>query len=122
MPVLDGLGLLAGVTSDPSPASVRTVMLTTFELDEYVFEALELGASGFLLKDAAPRPIREAIRVVADGGSWPAPSVTRRVIEEFGTDVVPTGRVLASRIRPTASRRSSRGSRRAVRTPRQQPR
>jgi DNA-binding NarL/FixJ family response regulator len=85
MPVLDGLGLLAEVAADPDLAAVRVVMLTTFELDEYVFEALRTGASGFLLKDADPAALLDAIRVVADGGSLLAPSVTRRVIEEFGT-------------------------------------
>ena len=85
MPVLDGLGLLEQVGRDASLADVRLVMLTTFELDEYVFEALRLGASGFLLKDADPARLLDAIRVVADGGSLLAPSVTRRVIEEFGT-------------------------------------
>ena len=84
MPVLDGLGVLARVAQDESLAGVRAVMLTTFELDEYVFEALRLGASGFLLKDAEPARLLDAIRVVADGGSLLAPSVTRRVIEEFG--------------------------------------
>jgi DNA-binding NarL/FixJ family response regulator len=87
MPVLDGLALLAEVTSDPSLNEVRIVMLTTFELDEYVFEALEHGASGFLLKDAEPGHLLEAVRVVADGGSLLSPSVTRRVIESFGGSV-----------------------------------
>ncbi|SFC71962.1 two component transcriptional regulator, LuxR family [Nocardioides terrae] len=84
MPVLDGLGLLEQVGRDESLAGVRVVVLTTFELDEYVFEALRLGASGFLLKDAEPSALLDAVRVVADGGSLLAPSVTRRVIEEFG--------------------------------------
>ena len=84
MPVLDGLGLLREVVADPALSEVRVVMLTTFELDEYVFEALRLGASGFLLKDADPVSLLDAIRVVADGGSLLAPSVTRRVIEQFG--------------------------------------
>jgi DNA-binding NarL/FixJ family response regulator len=84
MPELDGLGLLTEVASDPSLAGVRVVVLTTFELDEYVFEALRSGASGFLLKDAEPARLLDAIRVVADGGSLLAPSVTRRVIEKFG--------------------------------------
>jgi DNA-binding NarL/FixJ family response regulator len=84
MPVLDGLGLLAEVSADALLADVRVVMLTTFELDEYVFEALRSGASGFLLKDAEPTALLDAIRVVADGGSLLAPSVTRRVIEHFG--------------------------------------
>jgi DNA-binding NarL/FixJ family response regulator len=71
-------------------------VLTTFELDEYVFEALRHGASGFLLKDAAPARLLDAIRVVAAGGSLLAPSVTRRVIEEFGT----TGRGRPARVHP----------------------
>jgi len=85
MPVLDGLGLLAEVGADAGLADVRVVMLTTFELDEYVFEALRSGASGFLLKDAEPSDLLDAVRVVADGGSLLAPSVTRRVIEHFGS-------------------------------------
>jgi DNA-binding NarL/FixJ family response regulator len=85
MPDVDGLELLREVNADPSLAEVRVVMLTTFELDEYVFEALRHGASGFLLKDADPSVLLDAIRVVADGGSLLAPSVTRRVIEQFGT-------------------------------------
>ncbi len=85
MPGLDGLALLREVNADAALAGVRVVMLTTFELDEYVFEALQHGASGFLLKDADPASLLEAIRVVADGGSLLAPSVTRRVIEHFGT-------------------------------------
>ena len=84
MPVLDGLALLREVTGDPSLAEVRVVMLTTFELDEYVFQALRYGASGFLLKDAEPTSLLAAIRIVADGGSLLAPTVTRRVIEHFG--------------------------------------
>ena len=85
MPVQDGLEMLREVAGDPALAAVRVVMLTTFELDEYVFEALRLGASGFLLKDAEPAALLDAIRVVADGGSLLAPSVTRRVIEHFGS-------------------------------------
>lgn len=84
MPGTDGLELLRQVTADESLAEVRVVMLTTFELDEYVFEALRHGASGFLLKDAEPTALLDAIRVVAEGGSLLAPSVTRRVIEHFG--------------------------------------
>jgi DNA-binding NarL/FixJ family response regulator len=96
MPVLDGLGLLAEVAADADLDAVRVVVLTTFELDEYVFEALRHGASGFLLKDAAPARLLDAIRVVAAGGSLLAPSVTRRVIEEFGT----TGRGRPARVHP----------------------
>ena len=85
MPVMDGLELLRAVSADPALAAVRVVVLTTFELDDYVFEALRLGASGFLLKDAEPAALLDAIRVVSAGGSLLAPTVTRRVIEHFGT-------------------------------------
>jgi DNA-binding NarL/FixJ family response regulator len=85
MPDVDGLDLLREVTADPALAEVRVVMLTTFELDDYVFEALRHGASGFLLKDADPSSLLDAIRAVAEGGSLLAPSVTRRVIEHFTT-------------------------------------
>jgi DNA-binding NarL/FixJ family response regulator len=84
MPVMDGVTMLREATGDPSLSDVRVVMLTTFELDEYVFESLRLGASGFLLKDDDPERILDAVRAVADGGSLLAPSVTRRVIEHFG--------------------------------------
>jgi DNA-binding NarL/FixJ family response regulator len=83
MPGLDGLEATRRITSDPSLAGVRVVMLTTFELDEYVFEALHAGASGFLLKDVEPDELREAVRVVAGGDALLAPSVTRRLIQEF---------------------------------------
>lgn len=83
MPIRDGLALLADVGADRGLDRVRLIMLTTFELDDYVFEALRLGASGFLLKDADPADLVAAIRIVAEGGSQLAPSVTRRVIEHF---------------------------------------
>jgi DNA-binding NarL/FixJ family response regulator len=83
MPVLDGLAALREITGDPALARVRVIMLTTFELDEYVFAALRAGASGFVLKDADPDELVRAVRVVADGGSLLSPSVTRRVIERF---------------------------------------
>ena len=84
MPVMDGLAMLKEVAADPALAQVRVVMLTTFELDEYVFEALRHGASGFLLKDAEPERLLDAVRVVAEGGSLLAPSVTTTVIQHFG--------------------------------------
>ena len=83
MPVLDGLAALREIGADPALAAVRVVVLTTFELDEYVFEALAGGASGFVLKDADPAELVRAVRVVADGGSLLSPSVTRKVIERF---------------------------------------
>lgn len=77
MPVLDGLAALREITSDSALAGVRVIMLTTFELDEYVFEALRGGASGFILKDAAPSELLHAIRVVAAGASLLSPSVNK---------------------------------------------
>jgi DNA-binding NarL/FixJ family response regulator len=83
MPVVDGLCALRKITADPGLRDVRVIMLTTFELDEYVFEALRAGASGFVLKDAEPEELVRAVRVVAVGGSLLSPSVTRRVIARF---------------------------------------
>ncbi len=83
MPGLDGLAALREITADPTLAGVHVVMLTTFGLDEYVFEALRRGASGFVLKDAEPVELLRAVRVVADGGSLLSPSVTRSVIARF---------------------------------------
>ncbi len=90
MPVMDGLEMLQEVAADPGLADVKVVMLTTFELDEYVFEALRHGASGFLLKDAEPESLLDAVRVVAEGGSLLAPSVTTTVIQHFGGSGPPT--------------------------------
>ncbi|MBP2476445.1 DNA-binding NarL/FixJ family response regulator [Crossiella equi] len=83
MPEVDGLAALREITADPALADVRVVMLTTFGLDEYVFEALRAGASGFVLKDAEPEELLRAVRVVARGGSLLSPSVTRSVIARF---------------------------------------
>lgn len=85
MPVRDGLSALRDIVADPACSTTRVIMLTTFELDEYVFEALRGGASGFLIKDGEPAELLHAIRVVADGGSLLASSVTRKLIEEFTT-------------------------------------
>jgi DNA-binding NarL/FixJ family response regulator len=83
MPKLDGLEATRRIVADPALADVRVLILTTFELDEYVFDALRAGASGFLLKDTEPVDLLRAIRVVADGAALLAPSVTRRLISEF---------------------------------------
>jgi DNA-binding NarL/FixJ family response regulator len=83
MPVLDGLQATAQITADPDLAGTRVVVLTTFELDEYVFGALRAGASGFLLKDVEPADLITAVRVVADGEALLAPRLTRRLIEAF---------------------------------------
>jgi DNA-binding NarL/FixJ family response regulator len=83
MPGVDGLEATRRITSEERLANVRVIMPTTFELDEYVFEALHAGASGFLLKDFAPEELRDAVRVIAQGEVLLAPSVTKRLIREF---------------------------------------
>jgi DNA-binding NarL/FixJ family response regulator len=83
MPVLDGITATRQITAAPESAGARVIILTTFDLDEYVFGALRAGASGFLLKDTLPADLISAIRVVAAGEALLAPSVTRRLISEF---------------------------------------
>ena len=83
MPVLDGLQATALIGADPALAGTRVLVLTTFELDEYVFGALRAGASGFLLKDVEPTALLDAVRLVARGEALLAPSVTRTVIAAF---------------------------------------
>ena len=84
MPNLDGVEATARVVAGPADGSVpRVIILTTFDLDEYVFAALRAGASGFLLKDTPAETLVEAVRTVASGDALLAPSVTRRVIEQF---------------------------------------
>jgi DNA-binding NarL/FixJ family response regulator len=83
MPGLDGLEATRRIASDERLDGVRIVILTTFELDEYVFEALRGGASGFLVKDTEPVELLHAVRAVADGDALLSPSVTRRLIAEF---------------------------------------
>jgi DNA-binding NarL/FixJ family response regulator len=83
MPGLDGLAATREIAADRALADVRIVILTTFEIDDYVFEALRAGASGFLVKDTEPVELIAAVRLVAGGEALLSPSVTRRVIEEF---------------------------------------
>jgi len=83
MPRLNGLEATAEITGDPELAGTKVVVLTTFELDEYVFGALRAGASGFLLKDVETQALIDAVRVVADGQALLAPQVTRRLIEAY---------------------------------------
>ncbi len=83
MPRSDGLAATRALAADPVTAGTRVLVLTTFDLDEHVFAALRAGASGFLPKDTAPEDLLAAIRVVAAGEALLAPSVTRRLIEEF---------------------------------------
>ena len=85
MPGIDGLDATGRITADPDLAGTRIIVLTTFEHDEYVFEALRRGASGFLLKDSSPADLLRAIRTVADGGALMSPSVTRTLVREFVT-------------------------------------
>lgn len=83
MPLLDGLAATRRLTDDPDLKDVKVVMLTTFELDEYVFEAIRSGASGFLVKDTEPDELLRAVRAVVGGDALLSPGVTRRLIAEF---------------------------------------
>jgi len=85
MPVLDGIEATRRIRADAALVAVRVLILTTFDLDEHVFGALSAGASGFLLKDATPEEIVQAVRVVASGESLLAPAVTTRLVREFTT-------------------------------------
>jgi DNA-binding NarL/FixJ family response regulator len=85
MPVLDGLQATRQVASDARLGNVRIIILTTFELDEYLFEALRYGASGFLVKDTEPVDLVTAVRVVAKGDSLISPGMTKRLIAEFAS-------------------------------------
>ena len=85
MPGLDGLEATRRIAADPALSGVRIVILTTFDLDEYVFEALRVGASGFLVKDTEPVDLLRGIRAVASGDALLSPGVTRRLIEEFAS-------------------------------------
>ena len=85
MPKLDGIEATRRIAGDDRLAGVKVVILTTFELDEYVFESLRAGASGFLVKDTEPLELLHGVRVVAAGESLLSPSVTRRLIAEFAT-------------------------------------
>jgi DNA-binding NarL/FixJ family response regulator len=83
MPLMDGLAATRAITADPALEQVKVVILTTFELDEYVFEALRAGASGFLVKDTEPEELLRAVRAVVGGDALLSPGVTRRLIAEF---------------------------------------
>lgn len=83
MPRIDGIEATRRIVADPDLSGVRVVVLTTYELDEHVFDALRAGASGFLTKDVDPDELRSAVRTVAAGNALPTPSVTRRVVDAF---------------------------------------
>jgi DNA-binding NarL/FixJ family response regulator len=84
MPVMDGIEAIRRIVADGDRCGPRIIMLTTFDLDEHVFDALAAGASGFLLKDITAERLFDAVRVVASGDALLAPAVTRRLIAEFG--------------------------------------
>ncbi len=85
MPGVDGLEATRRIIADPQSSAVRIVILTTFDLDEYVFEALRSGASGFLVKDTEPEDLIRAVRAVASGDALLSPRATRRLVEEYAT-------------------------------------
>jgi len=89
MPEMDGIEATKRICGTPETAGVRVLILTTFDLDAYVFSALRAGASGFLLKDTPPTELLAAIKVIADGDGLLAPSVTRRLIAEFSRQPEP---------------------------------
>lgn len=96
MPGLDGLAATREIAADPALSGVRIVILTTFELDEYVAEALRSGAAGFLVKDTDPAELIRAVHVVAEGNGLLSPSITRRVIEQFAAQApapAPSGKL-----------------------------
>lgn len=98
MPGGDGLDAARSVVEDPALEAVRVVMLTTFDLDEYVFEAIRLGASGFLVKDTEPAELLRGVRAVAAGDALLSPRVTRRLIGEFATRSRPTATPASARL------------------------
>jgi DNA-binding NarL/FixJ family response regulator len=92
MPGVDGLVASRRIAADERLAEVKVIMLTTFDLDEYVFEAIRAGANGFLVKDTEPAELLRAVRAVMAGDALLSPGVTRRLIEEFATRAKdPTG-------------------------------
>jgi DNA-binding NarL/FixJ family response regulator len=98
MPVLDGLAATRQILSGRDEDAPKVLILTTFDLDDYVYEALRAGASGFLLKDASAQQLAEAVRVVARGDALLAPGITKRLISEFarlGAPRTPTRATLA---------------------------
>ncbi|MFW5419083.1 response regulator transcription factor [Nocardiopsis sp. CNT-189] len=96
MPGMDGLAAAAEITGLPDPP--RVVLLTTFDLDEYVHEALRVGAVGFLLKDTPPRDLIGAVRTVYEGNAMLAPSVTKRMLERFTAPASPTSEQARTRL------------------------
>jgi len=98
MPVMDGLEATRRITENEALAETRVIILTTFDLDEYVHEALRAGASGFLLKDTLPVDLLNAVRVVAGGDALISPKITRRLIAEFARRPEPGAAVAAAAV------------------------
>jgi DNA-binding NarL/FixJ family response regulator len=92
MPGMDGLAATKRITEDERLSKTRIIILTTFDVDEYIFEAIRSGASGFLVKDTEPAELIQAVRVVASGEALLSPGITRRLIEEFATKAKEPGR------------------------------
>jgi DNA-binding NarL/FixJ family response regulator len=104
MPVLDGIEATRALTSDSDTADTKILILTTFDLDDYVYAALRAGASGFLLKDTVPEELLAAIRVLAAGDALLAPSITRRLIREFAERPEQGGRPSPALLEPLSVR------------------
>jgi len=104
MPGTDGLVATRLIASEPALAATRVVVLTTFDLDEYVFEAIRAGASGFLVKDTEPTELLRAVRAVAGGDALLSPRVTRRLIGEFASRSRPGAVRAAERLAPLTDR------------------
>ncbi|MET9675595.1 response regulator transcription factor [Streptomyces sp. NPDC006482] len=91
MPVMDGIEATRRIAADPALAGVHVVILTNYGLDEYVFDALRAGAAGFLVKDILPEDFLHAVRVAARGDALLAPSITRKLINRYVAQPLPTG-------------------------------
>ena len=104
MPGTDGLVATRLIAAEPALAATRVVVLTTFDLDEYVFEAIRAGASGFLVKDTEPTELLRAVRAVAGGDALLSPRVTRRLIGEFASRSRPGAGRAAERLAPLTDR------------------
>lgn len=100
MPGIDGIQATRLILADPDSAHARILILTTFDLDEYVYEALRAGASGFLLKDLPPEQLASAVLAAPNGDTLLAPAVTRRLIEHFTTSRAPSPPAAVSRLTP----------------------
>ncbi len=104
MPDGDGIAATAVITADPDLEATRVIMLTTFELDEYILESIRAGASGFLVKDTEPAHLIEAVRVVAGGDSLLSPSVTRRLLAQVATTTAQRELPAATRLKELTAR------------------